>query len=90
MICIDLATVCGIVQVALHRIERWCKDHHGLTVNPLKTEMVLFTHEKSLKGLSLIKIFGKELISTNQVHTIQIPTKSQPANRTQLRCLISS
>lgn len=87
MMCIDLVTVCGIVQVALHRIERWCKDH-GLTVNPLKTEMVLFTHEKSLKGLSLIKTFGKQLVRTNQVHTTQIPIKTQPANRTQLRCRI--
>jgi len=39
---IDLSTVCEVLQAALHKNERWRKDH-GLSANPEKTEMVLFT-----------------------------------------------
>jgi len=46
----DLRTVCEVMQAALNRVQRWCEDH-GLSVNPDKTEMVLFTRKGTLPGL---------------------------------------
>ena len=43
----DLATVCGIMQAALLRVEKRCKNH-GLSVNPTKTKMVLVTLKRSI------------------------------------------
>ena len=62
----DLATVCGVMQAALLRVEKWC-ENHGLSVNPTKTEMVLFTLKRSIQGWRPVKFFGKELVRTNQV-----------------------
>jgi len=61
-----LKTVCEVMQAALNRVKRWCEDH-GLSVNPNKTEMVLFTRKRTLPGLIQIVFFGKELERTNKV-----------------------
>ena len=62
----NLATVCGVMQAALLRVEKWC-ENHGLSVNPTKTEMVLFTLKRSIQGWRPVKFFGKELVRTDQV-----------------------
>jgi len=62
----DLRTVCEVMQAALNRVQRWCEDH-GLSVNPDKTEMVLFTRKRTLPGLIPIVFFSKELERTNKV-----------------------
>jgi len=53
---IDLSTACNIGQFAMLQIEKWCKMH-GLSVNPKKTEMVLFTRKRKLNGFKPIQIF---------------------------------
>ena len=63
---IDLSTVCSIVQAAVHKIEEWCKGH-GLSVNPKKTEMVLFTRRRKLDGFKPIRVFGEELNRSTEV-----------------------
>ena len=62
----DLGTVCNIGQVAMLQIERWCRTH-GLSVNPQKTEMVLFTRKRKLDGFKPIQIFGEELHRSTEV-----------------------
>ena len=63
---IDLSTVCNIAQSAIQKIERWCREH-GLSVNPKKTEMVLFTRKRKLDGFKPIHVFGEELNRSNEV-----------------------
>jgi len=63
---IDLGTVCSVTQFAILQVERWCKEH-GLSVNPRKTEMVLFTRKRKLDGFKPIQIFGEELQRSDQV-----------------------
>jgi len=53
------------MQVALKRTEKWCVDH-GLSVNPDKTEMVLFTRKRILTVMKPILFFGNELTRTDQ------------------------
>jgi len=43
----DLGTVCSVMQTILFKVQRWC-ERHDLSVNPTKTEMVLFTHKRKL------------------------------------------
>ena len=63
---IDLSTVCSVMQTAIKKVEQWCRDHK-LSVNPKKTEMVLFTRKRKLNGLKPIRAFGEELERSNQV-----------------------
>ena len=72
----NLRTVCEVMQVALKRIEKWCVDH-GLSVNPKKTEMVLFTRKRILTGMRPILFFGKELTRTDQVKHLGIVLDSK-------------
>lgn len=43
----DLATVSSRMQEALRVVENWCGEQH-LSVNPRKTEMMLFTNRRKL------------------------------------------
>ena len=54
------------MQAALRKIEKWCVDH-GLSVNPTKTEMVLFTRKSTVAGMRPVLFFGEELTRTDQV-----------------------
>ena len=63
---IDLSTVCSMMQLAICKLERWCRRHR-LTVNPKKTEMVLFTHKRKLAGIKQIRVYGEELVRLNEV-----------------------
>ena len=65
-----------IMQAALNRVQRWCEDH-GLSVNPDKTEMVLFTRKRTLPGLIPIVFFGKELERTNKVKYLGVVLDSK-------------
>jgi len=47
----DLGTVCSVMQTILFKVQRRC-ERHDLSVNPTKTEMVLFTHKRKLKKTS--------------------------------------
>ena len=48
--------LCERMQVALRSIEKWCEDH-SLSVNPKKTEMVLFTRKRKLPDLKAPELF---------------------------------
>ena len=66
----DLRTVCEVMQAALNRVQRWCEDH-GFSVNPDKTEMVLFS------GFIPIVFFCKELERTNKVKHLGVVLDSK-------------
>jgi hypothetical protein len=53
-------TVSGLMQWALHAVERWC-DEHGLSVNPDKTGLVTFTRRRKLPGFFDSRLFGATL-----------------------------
>lgn len=62
----DLGTLCNLMQGALTRVQRWCDDQQ-LSVNPRKTEAVLFTHKRKLEGFHQLTLYGQRLELTPQV-----------------------
>jgi len=50
----------SVMQTILFNLQRWC-ERHDPSVNPTKTEMVLFTRKRKLKNLRAPRLFGKEL-----------------------------
>jgi ribonuclease HI len=55
-----LRTVSELMQRAVRVVDQWC-GVNGLTVNPHKTELVLFTNRRARLGLVLPKLGGVEL-----------------------------
>ena len=53
-------TVSGLIQWALGTVEAWCGEH-GLSVNPDKTGLVVFTRKRKLSGFFQPRLFGKVL-----------------------------
>jgi hypothetical protein len=51
-------TVSGLIQWALGTVEEWCSEH-GLTVNPDKTRLVVFTRKRKLPGFFQPCLFGR-------------------------------
>jgi len=62
-----LNILCEVMQRTLHGVEKWCMDRH-LSVNPSKTEMMLFTRKYKPDLLSSIYFYGEELEQQTQVH----------------------
>ncbi|CAH2088501.1 unnamed protein product [Euphydryas editha] len=60
------SVVCDRMRAALIVVEQWCTDH-DLTVNPAKTELVMFTNKRNLGNLKLPKLFGTGLALTREV-----------------------
>jgi len=54
------------MQTILFKVQRWC-ERHDLSVNPTKTEMVLFTRKRESKNFRAPRFFGKELSLSHQV-----------------------
>ena len=55
------------MQAALDFVSLWCEGK-GLSVNPLKTELALFTRNRQLKGpLKRIRMMGQEIDYSSQV-----------------------
>ena len=63
-----LSTICDIslMQRILYGIEQWCIKRE-LSVNPSKTEMVLFTRRYKPEKLKTIKFFNNTLAASSQV-----------------------
>ena len=61
-----LNTICEIMQRILRGVEKWCTDRE-LSVNPGKTETMLFTRKYKPDALGTILFYGKELELTTQV-----------------------
>lgn len=57
---IHAGTVCDVTCSALSIVERWCSDNE-LSVNPRKTEMVMFTNKRNLGNYRLPRLFNTEL-----------------------------
>ncbi|XP_049868121.1 uncharacterized protein LOC126368267 [Pectinophora gossypiella] len=51
---------------ALRIVEDWC-NRHNLSVNPSKTELILFTNKRKLDNLKLPKLFGTHLKLSSEV-----------------------
>lgn len=51
---------------ALRIVEKWCSDN-GLSVNPQKTKLVLFTNKRKINKLNLPKLNGTKLVLAEQV-----------------------
>jgi len=50
-------TLCEIMQRMLHGVEKWCTDRQ-LSVNPSKTEMILFNRKYEADSLVPIIFYG--------------------------------
>lgn len=61
-----LGTLCDITQRALNIIENWCKKV-GLSVNPNKTELIIFTKKRNLTDFRSPKIFGQMIKPSESV-----------------------
>ena len=57
---------CEVMRSAFQIVEKWCDDHH-LSVNPKKTELILFTNKRKLPELQLPKLFNTKLSLSTQV-----------------------
>src|SRR6195952_5177935 len=58
--------LCSLMQSALKIVESWCEDTE-LSVNPFKTEMVLFTRKRKIDALELPSLFGTSLSLSESV-----------------------
>ena len=52
--------VSGLMQWALHAVEAWC-DELGLSINPDRTGLVVFTRRRKLLGFFEPHLFGRNL-----------------------------
>lgn len=66
-----LATISERTQLATKIVEEWCSKS-GLTVNPEKSELVIFTKNKKLIGFTNPMIFGKEIARKNSAKYLGI------------------
>ena len=64
-------TVSGLMQWALHTVQTWCNEV-GLSVNPDKTEFVVFTRRRKLPGFSEPHFFGVTLSRSRSVKYLEV------------------
>ena len=69
-------TVWGLIQWALHTVEMWC-DEVGLSVNPDKTWLVVFTRRRKLPGFFEPHYFGVTLRRPISVKYLWVVLDSQ-------------
>ena len=63
---ICISTLFDIMQQALRSVERWCSKV-GLSVNPLKTNIILFTKKRILQGVRPLQFYGSEIHLSDEV-----------------------
>ena len=82
-----LSTICEIMQRVLHGIEKWC-DERQLSVNPSKTELILFTIKLKIEGFQSITFYGKTLALSNQVKYLGVllDSKLSRKNHVEAKC----
>ncbi len=61
-----LDVVCGLMQRALDYVQRWCHEE-GLSVQPEKLELVLFTKRRNLIGFQAPSMYGEQLMLSHKV-----------------------
>jgi len=79
----DLRTVCEVAQAGINKIEKWCIGHK-LSVNPGKTEIVLFAHKRKLDKFKPIRLFDEELSMSDQVKCLGVILDSKPTWKVNL------
>jgi hypothetical protein len=62
----DLSTISDQMRKALKIVEDWCVEQ-DLSVNPHKTEMMLFTRKTKVPDFRLPKLFGTQLKLTDKI-----------------------
>lgn len=55
-----------MMQSAIRMVEKWCIEN-GLTINPQKTKLILFTKKRKLKRLVLPVLNGTRLVLAEHV-----------------------
>ena len=66
------STISERMQAALNLVMLWCRQH-GLSVNPDKTEVILFTRRRNLSGpLKPLRLFGKTLVYSETVKSLGV------------------
>lgn len=55
-----IPTLCDILQSTLNKISNWCIKNE-LSINPVKTKMVIFTNKRKIDGIKIPKINGIEI-----------------------------
>ncbi|RVE41603.1 hypothetical protein evm_013751 [Chilo suppressalis] len=70
------STACDVMRGAMKVVEKWCDDY-GLKVNPVKTELVMFTNKRSLGDYRLPKLFNTTLRLSNEVKYLGITLDSK-------------
>ena len=66
-----ISTIFDLMQQALRTVEQWCRQV-GLSVNPTKTNMVLFTKKRNTSGAHPLQFFGSELVCVEQVKYVGV------------------
>jgi hypothetical protein len=69
-------SVSGLIQWELDTVEEWC-SMHGLTVNPDKTGLVVFTRKRKLPGFFQPCLFGRTLQRSMSVKYLGVILDSQ-------------
>ena len=59
-------TVFDRMESTLNTVQRWC-DKVGLSVNPDKTALILFTRKRKIRGIRTLKFYGRDLSLVHQV-----------------------
>lgn len=70
------SVACNIMNNALKVVEAWCAEN-GLSVNPTKTELVLFTNKRNLGMYQLPSLFGTQLSLSDEVKYLGITLDSK-------------
>jgi len=66
-----LNTICDVMQHVLRGVERWCRDK-TLSVNPSKTEMILFTRHYKPEQHKAIYFFDEEVKLSQSVKYLRV------------------
>ena len=62
----SLGSICKTMQRLLHSVESWCR-RSKLDVNPVKTEVVLFTRKRTRVGYVPLTLNGQQLLLSEKV-----------------------
>lgn len=63
-------TLSQVMKSALRIVEKWCADN-GLSINPQKTKLVLFTNKRKIRKLNLPKLNGIQLTLADHVKFLE-------------------
>lgn len=80
----NVARICLTMQRVLRIVENWCRTN-GLSVNPQKTEMVLFTRKRNWRGFTAPTLFEHALELVPSVKYLGVHLDSKLSFCTHIR-----